>query len=392
MVRPSGTLQVYPPEGFGPPKDRRGHAGSVSLGLPPGTQVFSADDHISLSEDIFFDRAPAALKDRVPRVIYRDDAWNLAAGERQFLPKEFTGVLTQYDPLPGSSTGALEARMGQLEADGVMRELAFPNALMALLYYPDTEVRELCFRVYNEYLADLQEQARGRFYGVGLINWWDADGARRTLAELKSFGVRTFVLPLKPGNGPDGKPLDYNGPSMSGLWEAIEESGLPIAHHIGEAPLSAPCATNVYAVGMIHNVASFREMFGRYVLTGLLDRHPTLRIGWFEGGINWVPAAIQDAEHMYASFRHMLDTELQNDVRYYWDTHMYSSFMYDPLGLDLVDRIGIDRVMWSSDFPHNESTFGYSEKSLAAVVGAVGPEEAAQVVSGNVVEFLGLPS
>jgi len=124
----------------------------------------------------------------------------------------------------------------------------------------------------------------------------------------------------------------------------------------------------------------------------LLDRHPTLRIGWFEGGINWVPAAIQDAEHMYASFRHMLDTELQNDVRYYWDTHMYSSFMYDPLGLDLVDRIGIDRVMWSSDFPHNESTFGYSEKSLAAVVGAVGPEEAAQVVSGNVVEFLGLPS
>jgi len=49
-------------------------------------------------------------------------------------------------------------------------------------------------------------------------------------------------------------------------------------------------------------------------------------------------------------------------------------------------------VMWSSDFPHNESTFGYSEKSLAAVVDAVGPEKAARVVSGNVLNFLGLSS
>ena len=392
MARESGTLQVYPPEGVGAPKHRRGHAESATLALPPGTEVFSADDHVSLSEDIFYERAPASLKDRVPRVVYRDDAWNLAAGDRQFLPKEFTGVLTQYDPLPGSNTADLDVRMTQLEADGVTRELAFPNALMALLYYPDTEVRELCFRVYNEYLADLQERAPGRFYGVGLINWWDEEGARRTLTELKAFGVRTFVLPLKPGNGPDGKPLDYNGPAMTGLWEAIEESGLPVAHHIGEAPLSAPCATNVYAVGMVHNVASFREMFGRYVLTGLLDRHPRLRIGWFEGGINWVPAAIQDAEHMYASFRHMLDTDLEHEVAHYWETNMYSSFMYDPLGLDLVGRIGVGRVMWSSDFPHNESTFGYSEKSLAAVVDAVGPQDAARVVSGNVVEFLGLAS
>ena len=44
---------------------------------------------------------------------------------------------------------------------------------------------------------------------------------------------------------------------------------------------------------------------------------------------------------------------------------MCASFMVDPLGLELVDRIGVDRVMWSTDFPHNESTYGYSDKSLA---------------------------
>jgi predicted TIM-barrel fold metal-dependent hydrolase len=69
---------------------------------------------------------------------------------------------------------------------------------------------------------------------------------------------------------------------------------------------------------------------------------------------------------------------------------MYSSFMVDPLGLSLVDQIGADRIMWSSDFPHNESTFGYSRRSLSSVVDAVGPERAEQIVSGNIQAFLGI--
>ena len=77
-------------------------------------------------------------------------------------------------------------------------------------------------------------------------------------------------------------------------------------------------------------------------------------------------------------------------MAHYWRDHMYASFMVDPLGLELIDRIGVDRVMWSSDYPHNESTFGYSEQSLASVVDAVGPEDAVKIVSTNVKRFLGL--
>jgi predicted TIM-barrel fold metal-dependent hydrolase len=384
-------MTIYPPAGVGAPKDREGHYLAGTSALPPGTEVFSADNHISLAEDIFFERFPASLQDKAPRVWYEDDAWTIGINGKAFLPREFTGVLMQYDPLAGSSTRDIDVRAAQLEADGVTKELAFPNALLALMGYPDVEIRELCFRIYNEYLAELQERSGGRFYGVGLINWWDGAGAKRTLQEMKGLGLRTFWLPLKPGNDPEtGKPIDFNSPRMEPVWDAIAEAGLPVSHHIGEAPLSAPCAENAYAVSMVHNVAPFREMFARYVFGGILDRHPSLRVGWFEGGINWVVAAIQDSEHMHASFRHMLDHELQHDVRHYWETQMYSSFMLDQLGLDLIDRIGIDRVMWSSDYPHNESTFGYSEKSIAAVVDAVGPTAAAGVVSGNVHAYLGI--
>jgi predicted TIM-barrel fold metal-dependent hydrolase len=69
---------------------------------------------------------------------------------------------------------------------------------------------------------------------------------------------------------------------------------------------------------------------------------------------------------------------------------MCASFMVDGLGLNQIDEIGVDKMMWSSDYPHNESTFGYSERSLAAVVDAVGPDDAVRVVGGNIRRFLGL--
>jgi predicted TIM-barrel fold metal-dependent hydrolase len=389
MSSPLSSVSLYPPEGVGAPKDRRGHAVG-SVGLPPGTEVFSADNHVSLADDIFYERFPEALKDHAPRVWYEDGAYQLGLNGQSFLPTEFSAVLMQYDPLEGSGSKNPEARIRELREDGIAKELAFPNALLALFHFPDKELRELAFRTYNQYIADLQERSKGHFYGVGLINWWDPAGTRRTLSELKSLGLKTFLMPLNPGMDAEGKPIDYASTAMDPVWDEIEEAGLPVTHHIGETPPKSPCESNGILVGMMINVDSFREMFAKYIFAGILDRHPRLRIGWFEGGIAWVPTALQDAEHQLASYRHMLDRPVQHDVRYYWDTHMSASFMVDPVGLQLIDQIGVDKVMWSSDYPHNESTFGYSEKSLAAVVEAVGPDAAARIVSGNVKKFLGL--
>jgi len=384
----SAATTLYPPEGLAAPKDRSIADGDLQL--PAGTEVFSADDHISLSEDIFYERFPAQLKDKAPRVLCEGGAYTLAVDGATILPKPFIDVLLQYDPLPGSSTRDLDARIRELKADGVDKELAFPNALLALMGFPDREVRERCFRIYNEYIAELQERSSEQFYGVGMINWWDAEGARRTLTELKSLGLKTFWMPLKPGLGEDGQPIDYNSTAMIPVWEAIEESNLPIAHHIGEGGHGSPCEVNACLVGMLHNANPFREMFGRYIFGGVLDRHPGLRVGWFEGGISWAAAAIQDAEHVYASVRHIADRDIEHDVKWYWDNHMCASFMVDPLGLDCIDRLGVETVMWSADYPHNESTFGYSRTVVASIVDTVGAEAAARIVGGNVENFLGI--
>lgn len=382
----------YPAGGYGAPKDRHGHAGvgTSDIGLPAGTEVFSADNHISIADDIFYQRFPEDLKDKAPRIWYEDGAYMVGRKGQSFLPGDFSAVLMQYDDLAGAASSNIEARIQELASDGVDKELAFPNAVLALFHFPDKELRERVFRIYNEYMAELQERSNGHFYGVGLINWWDPAGTRRTLEELKSLGLKTFLLPLNPGKDDDGNIIDFGAHVMDPVWDEIEQAGLPITHHIGETPPKTPCEVNSVVVGMMVNVDSFREQFAKYIFSGILDRHPGLRIGWFEGGIAWVPTALQDAEHLLASYQHMFTHQLQHGIRQYWDTHMSASFMVDPLGLRLIDQIGVDKVMWSSDYPHNESTFGYSEKSLANVVAALGPQDAAKVVSGNIKAFLGV--
>src|SRR5579885_3646498 len=227
----------------GPPNKRQVQT-ATDLVLPSGTEVFSADTHISVTEDIWYPRFPAVMKERAPRIWCVNGLPTIGIGGKSFLPEPFFAVVEHYGDMPGMSASNIEARMADLDAEGIAAELAFPNELLVLLGYPDLEARELCFRIYNEYIAERQAQAPGRFYAVGVINWWDAKGARTTLSELKALGLRTFWLPLHPGKDADGKPIDYASSAMTPVWEAIEEAGLPVAHHIGEGGPQYPCQFN----------------------------------------------------------------------------------------------------------------------------------------------------
>jgi predicted TIM-barrel fold metal-dependent hydrolase len=380
------TSEILPAEPLVPPNDRHGQTGPA-LDLPAGTVVFSADNHLELGENLWVEKFPAELKEKAPHVWQVDGATHLGPGRKSLLPDAYADVFKPYGKVPGFLSSNMDLRMKDLADEGIEKELAFPNAILAMLNYPDLNVRERCFRIYNEYVSGLQKRYPGRFYGVGLINWWDAAGARRTLQELKSLGVRTFLLPLSSGLDADGNKIDYASTKMIPVWKEIEESGVPVSHHIGEI-ITHPCEFNTMTINFVCSVTPFRDMFSRYIFGGILDRHPGLKIGWFEGGINWVVGTLQDAEHAQASFWHMQNLKIKHAPDYYWRNHMRASFMIDPLGLEMIDRLGVENVMWSSDYPHMESSFGYSRNSINHVAKVVGPKHAPAVLGGNIAKFL----
>jgi predicted TIM-barrel fold metal-dependent hydrolase len=359
---------------------------NASWQLPQNTPVISADNHLSIGEDIWFDRFPARLKDRAPRVWQKNGVWHVGFDGKSLFPDLLEKSFGIFEPLPGAH--ALERRLDDMTAEGIDKEIVFGNGIMALLQYPDVEIREWIFRSYNEYLADLGERASGRFYGVGIPNFWDISKIRSSLAEIKALGIKTILLPMKPGKGPDGKEIAYADVEMEPFWHAIEACNLPVCFHVGENV--ADGQRGMLGISFMMNLGPFRKTVGELIFGGILDRHPTLKVVFVEGGINWIANVRQDAELVHGSFGSLLDWEIKHPPGYYFDNHIYSTFMTDALGLQLLDRIGADRVMWTVDYPHAESTFGYSRTAMKMIFDATSEANARKIVGGTALELFDL--
>jgi predicted TIM-barrel fold metal-dependent hydrolase len=189
------------------------------------------------------------------------------------------------------------------------------------------------------------------------------------------MGLKTFMLPLDPGVRPDGKTIFYSAPEYDPMWAAVVEADIPVSFHVGEnlnfgegPAMSAPVF--LWSLGP----SQFRKIFGELVFGRVLDRFPSLKIVYAEANINWVPGLIQDAEMMYNSHSRLYPHLPVHSPEHYWWNNCYATFIADVAGLKLIDSIGYDRVMFSTDYPHNEGTYGYTSDAIDAVIEAARDE------------------
>jgi predicted TIM-barrel fold metal-dependent hydrolase len=353
--------------------------------LPSGTVTVSTDNHWSLTEDIFYQRFPAHLRDKAPRLEKTEDgAYHWSVGGNSLIPPCMYKVFATYETVAGCVS--IEERMQDLDVEGIDKEINFGNGIGVFYSYPDLEVRDWIFRVYNEYLSEMQKKAPGRFYGVGLVNYWDMDRVAESIAELKALGLHTFLLPQLP-KGADGTALNYCLPEMEPLWQAVEEAGLPVCFHVGEFFLDGPGGlgtTVMMALG------PYRRTLGELIFGGVFDRHPDLKVVFVEADLNWVPGALQTATTIYECYGKLLEPQIEHHPRHYWHNNCYATFMHDPVGLRMLDVIGADRVMWSADYPHQESTFGFSWSAMRDVIDAVDEDQARAILGGTAMKLFRL--
>jgi predicted TIM-barrel fold metal-dependent hydrolase len=196
------------------------------------------------------------------------------------------------------------------------------------------------------------------------------------------------MIPIKPGDDVNGAPIFYNDPAMDQLWAAIADSGIPLCFHIGEnVPTSAPGAAGT---AVLVQMQGFRQIWGPLTFAGVFDRFPALKVVFVEGGISWVASMLHDADMIYNSFPTVMNPKLAHPPSWYWFNHCYATFMTDPAGLELLHRIGADRVMWSSDYPHQESTSGYSRSAIQTVFEATSVENAQKILGRTAIEVFNL--
>jgi predicted TIM-barrel fold metal-dependent hydrolase len=356
--------------------------------VPDGTIIVSADNHWGLAEDPWKDRVPARLKDRVPSVWWDEERglWNMSIAGQPLFTGYVAKVIKTMDDRRG--TARIKERMADLDAEGIAKEIVFPQTLLMFFKHPDFEAREWIFSAYNYYMAEVGRRAPGRYYGVGYVNFWDPSKIEASVRRVKDLGLKTFILPINPGDDINGKPIFYASEQMDVLWATAEELGLPVYFHVGESlNFDGPGGVAANTLGIF---TPFRKNFGELVFGGVLDRHPNLRIIFAEAGLNWVPGMLQDAEMMVDGFEALLDPRPKLRPTDYWRRNCYATFMADSIGLKMLDYIGADRALWAADYPHNEGTLGYTASVIDDIVSTVSATDAKKILGGTALELFDL--
>ena len=339
---------------------------------PPGVRMISADDHLHEVEHLWEERMPAKWKDRAPRLYFSEGEWHLEAEGRSLL---LAGLPSskEHDFKPLSDP---TARLAAMDEEGIEASLLFSQRTNGLIGLQDADLYIAAMDAYNEWIAEYLRPYSHRLLPVALCPAWKKpETARDSLQQIKALGFRAVQLPTNP------RGVRYNSRELDGLFAAVEESGLPLSFHIAAVPEFVGYGS--FGANIHRNMGPFRPLLGQLVFSGILERHPGLKVVFTEGGASWAAQCITDMDQIYRTQYDVLSPRLAHKPSTYWHRQCATTFMYDPTALRIMDILGADNVLWSVDFPHAESVYGFAGEVAQDVWERLGPADAAKVLGGN---------
>jgi predicted TIM-barrel fold metal-dependent hydrolase len=129
-----------------------------------------------------------------------------------------------------------------------------------------------------------------------------------------------------------------------------------------------------------------RVSLGHLILTGVFERHPRLRVGSVEHELSWVPHFLDRLDYTYTQrarregWHRFKDDSLPSD---FFHRNVLLSFQEDGLGIRDRALIGVDQLMWGSDYPHTESTFPRSRLILERILAGVPTDEQRKITQST---------
>ena len=119
--------------------------------------------------------------------------------------------------------------------------------------------------------------------------------------------------------------------------------------------------------------------------SGLFERHPNLKIGVAEYEISWAPYLLNRMDRIYKERPNRFSRRYKNDAlpSDFFKSNMFISFQEDDLGIDLRQYVGVETLMWGSDYPHAESTFPKSREIVDRILDGVPEDEKALIAGEN---------
>jgi len=239
-------------------------------------------------------------------------------------------------------------------------------------------------RAFNDTLHDFGSFDPKRLVVSYQIPLHDVQFAVDEVARVHDLGARSLQLPVFPAEL--GLP-DYYHEVYDPLWRAIAEADLPICCHIGLNTnlddLVRRDPTPQHGVMVPLAGMSAAEALGMWMLTGVLERHPSLKIVFVEPGLGWVAWYLYIVDDMATRQKYDFP-EISELPSYYFHRNIHLTYIDEPDSIQLLrHRLGVRNIMWSSDYPHPVSSWPRSQELVAEQLRGVPDDERELIVAGN---------
>jgi len=369
-------------------------------------QLISSDSHVSEPPDLWVERLDIKYRDRAPRLVLNHEgqegaylvyegypphnlAIGLGAGRT---PEELAAFLktgTYADARPGGWDPA--QRLPDMELDGVEAEVLYTTLGFRLFWLKDAGLQRACFGVYNDWLAAYCSYAPRRLKGLALISLYDPKEGAQELERGARLGLKGAMIWCSP---PADQP--YSSEIYDPFWAAAQDLDMPVSLHAITGMERIPWEYGAEKRAMRSTVTphEIEKSFSILILSGVLERFPRLKIVSAENNCGWLPYYLQRMDRGFARFGPSgtvtpWPTKLTLKPSEYFQRQMYCTFIDDSFGVASRHWIGVDNVMWSSDYPHTASTWPRSRAVIERDFKDVSEVEKRKIVRENVAQLYG---
>lgn len=360
-------------------------------------RLISSDSHVTIPDEAWQTYLDPEFRDRAPRIERTDEGdFRVFEGQRRPIlaldnlagkkPEDFKLNVRKLEEQRAGAADPAE-RVKDMDTDGVDAEVLYVGGPLASA---DRELRLNSVRGYNRWLNDYSMYAPGRLLGVACI---PIDTPELAVEEIRFAGAQPGLysgyIPLFPPEG------DYGDERWNPMWEAFLDAGLPVGLHVGGRRPGTPVA-NIFEssprfmTGLVMSKLTMAESVSELIHGLVMQRYPGLKFVSVEGQIGWISFFKYYADHLWEKHRYWTESELEHPPSHYFDRQVLATFMEDPVGLRERHEIGVDNIMWASDYPHSETTWPNSKSLTDEWFGPLDEEDKEKILWRNAAGLYGL--
>jgi uncharacterized protein len=380
---------------------------SFRSGGPVGYPIIDADTHVTEPPELWTSRLPKKYQEQAPRVIdgvFGGKAWAAPNGRTMavtILVNTAGQSATDWELIPKDGYDRLRKggwdpaeRVRDMDIDMVDIHLIFPSYAFMVCDNDDRDAYLANIRAYNDWMAEFCSYAPDRLYGYAIM---PISGIEDAIAEAKRVRenyscFRSVVLRTWPNGS-----LIAKHEVDDSFWSAMEDLDMGAACHVGfdiikdiDDPEMLFSMARLPFINQEKLAISAMPVLSEMVLGGALERHPRLRFGLIEVGVAWVPFFLEQSNDNYLRHRFWTGTNLPMPPSEYWRRQCFASFQVDRYGIENRHKIGVDTIMWTSDYPHAGSDWPYARERIDGHLHDVLDEERQQILCTNAARFFGL--